>query len=77
LVIYTINAGGGGKRPLTDNSSDDFYPSYSPSGKKIAYVNVAGPTTDSEIWTIKPKGGGKHQLTNNANNDRNPYWGSQ
>src|SRR5829696_2573340 len=33
--IYTINAGGGGKKQLTDNSSDDRYPAYSASGKKI------------------------------------------
>ena len=44
---------------------------------KIAYVNIAGPKKDSEIWTIKPKGGGKHRVTNNTNNDRNPYWERQ
>ena len=42
---------------------------------KIAYVNIAGPATDGEIWTIKPKGGGKHRVTNNASNDHSPYWG--
>jgi hypothetical protein len=73
--IYTINANGGGKKPLTDNSSDDSSPSFSPSGKRIAYVNSTG--TDSEIWTIQPNGGGRQQVTDNANNDRDPYWGSQ
>jgi hypothetical protein len=33
--IYTINANGGGKKQLTDNSLGDFYPSYSPSGKSV------------------------------------------
>jgi Tol biopolymer transport system component len=73
--IYTINANGGGKKPLTDNSSDDSSPSFSPSGKRIAYVNSTG--TDSEIWTIQPNGGDRQQVTDNANNDRDPYWGSQ
>src|ERR671913_606527 len=35
--IYTINADGGGKKQLTDNSLSDYEPSYSPSGKKIAF----------------------------------------
>ena len=73
--IYTIKPDGGGRQPVTDNSTDDFYPSYSPSGKKIAYVNVTG--TEGEIWTIQPNGGGRQQVTDNANNDRDPYWGSQ
>jgi Tol biopolymer transport system component len=36
--IYTINAGGGGKQPVTDNSSDDYSPDYAPGGKRIAYT---------------------------------------
>src|ERR671921_811710 len=39
--IYTINAGGGGKQNVTNNSSDDYNPAYSPSGKRIAYSNYA------------------------------------
>ena len=73
--IYTINSGGGGKKQLTDNSFSDTYPSYSPSGKRIAFVNYAGG--DGEIWTIQPNGGGRQQVTDNANNDYDPYWGSQ
>jgi hypothetical protein len=72
--IYTINAGGG-KQPVTDNSTGDYSPDYGPGGKRIAYVNFAGP--DAEIWTIQPNGGGRQQVTDNANNDRDPYWGSQ
>jgi hypothetical protein len=73
--IYTINAGGGGKKQLTDNSTNDRYPSYSPSGKKIAYAGYDG--NDSEIYTIKPDGGSKHRVTDNSTANYNPYWGSQ
>ena len=69
--IYTINPNGGGKVPLTE----DYYPSYSPSGKRIAYVNDAG--TDPEIYTIKPGGGGRQPVTDNSTNDSDPYWGSK
>ena len=64
-----------GGQPVTDNSSDDFHSSYSPSGKKIAYVNSAG--TDWEIWTMQLGGGGRQQVTDNGADDNAPYWGSQ
>src|SRR5829696_3563951 len=67
--IYTINSGGGGKVQLTDNSTDDYYSSYSPSGKKIAYSGQDGPNGDYEIYTINPGGGSKVQLTDNSTDD--------
>ena len=66
--IYTINAGGGGKKPLTDNSSDDEWPDYAPDGKRIAYTHsVTGG--DDEIYTIKPDGGGTQPVTDNSSDD--------
>jgi hypothetical protein len=74
--IYTIKASGGGKVQLTDNSTDDTDPSYSPSGKKIAYQGREG-TGDYEIYAINAGGGGgKVQLTDNARGDYAPSWGS-
>jgi Tol biopolymer transport system component len=64
--IYTINSGGGSKFNVTDNGTDDGAPSYSPSGKKIAYQGYDAPKGDYEIYTIKPDGGGKVQLTDNS-----------
>src|SRR5215208_7234528 len=52
--IYTINAGGGGKKQLTDNSTGDYEPAYSPSGKKIAFQGDDGQ--DTEIYTINAGG---------------------
>jgi WD40-like Beta Propeller Repeat len=68
--IYTINSGGGGKKPLTDNSTDDRYPTYSPSGKKIAYSGSDG--NDFEIYTINSGGGGKLPVTDNSSDDYAP-----
>src|SRR5918994_1397451 len=76
-VIYTIKPNGKDRRPITAKGATNREPAYGPGGKRIAYVNNAGPATDYEIWTIKPKGGGKNQVTNNASNDRHPYWGRQ
>ena len=74
--IYTIKSGGGGKVKLTDNDTADFEPSYSPSGKKIAYSGKDGANGDYEIYTIKPGGGGKFNVTDNDTGDYTPSWGS-
>ena len=74
--IYTIKSGGGGKVKLTDNATNDRNPSYSPSGKRIAYNGLDSPTGDNEIYTIKPGGGGKFKVTDNSTGDYEPSWGS-
>ena len=77
--LYKINAGGGGRVQLTDNAVDDYAPSYSPSGKKIAYSGLDSPNTDSEnfeIYTINSGGGGKVPVTDNGTDDDAPSWGS-
>jgi Tol biopolymer transport system component len=56
LEIYTIDSCGGSKVQVTDNSTTDRRPSYSPSGKKIAYQGYDGQ--DGEIYTIGAGGGG-------------------
>src|SRR5215208_5890411 len=72
--IYTIKADGGGKKQLTDNSTDDRSPAYSPSGKRIAYWAYDAPNGDYEIYTINAGGGGKKQLTDNTLSDYDPSY---
>src|SRR5215216_238338 len=72
--IYTINSGGGGKKQLTDNSTTDYEPSYSPSGKKIVYEGRDALTGDYEIYTINSGGGGKLNVTDNSSDDYNPAY---
>src|SRR5215207_509666 len=72
--IYTIKADGGGKKQLTDNSTDDRSPAYSPSGKKIVYAGEDAPNGDLEIYTINAGGGGKKQLTDNSLSDKDPSY---
>src|SRR5215204_1840397 len=55
--IYTFIPDGSGKRQLTHNNTGDFYPAYSPDGKKIVYVGKDGPKGDLEIYTINARGG--------------------
>jgi len=74
--IYTISPGGGGKLKVTDNTTNDYEPSYSPSGKKIAYSGRDAPNGDYEIYTINPGGGSKFRVTDNNTGDYTPSWGS-
>ena len=59
------------KKQLTDNTTYDFDPAYSPSGKRIAYEGYDG-NNDSEIYTIKPGGGGRFNVTDNSTDDYYP-----
>ena len=54
--IYTINPNGGSKKQLTDNSTEDRYPSYSPSGKKIAYRGYDDGTVTTRSTPSMPEG---------------------
>jgi tricorn protease-like protein len=72
--IYTINPNGGGKKQLTDNSTGDYQPSYSPNGKKIVYSGQDAPNGDDEIYKINSGGGGKVQLTDNNTQDQRPSY---
>src|ERR671911_2392743 len=74
LEIYTINPNGGGKKQLTDNSTNDIEPAYSPNGKKIAYSGRDAPNGDYELYTINAGGGGKKQLTDNTTDDYDPSY---
>ncbi len=50
----------------------DNEPSYSPSGKRIAYAGYDGQ--DYEIYTINAGGGGRVQITNNTTKDGEPSY---
>ena len=75
--IYTIKAGGGDKTHVTNTDNvDEFQPSYSPDGKKIAYTGYKGNA--GELYTIHVGGGDKTNLTNTDNVDEYmPSWGSR
>src|SRR5215211_1940122 len=62
------NVGGGGVSfNVTDDTMNERDPSYSPSGKRIAYSGWDGH--DGEIYTINVDGSGRVQLTHNTTKD--------
>jgi len=59
--IATLSIGGGEPHILTGESpADEFLPSWSPDGSKIAYVSDRGTGTD--VYWIPPTGGAEHKV---------------
>ncbi|MDD5699706.1 MAG: DUF5050 domain-containing protein [Candidatus Nanoarchaeia archaeon] len=71
--IYIMNADGSNQVNLTNNPAQDFDPSWSPDGNKIAYVS--GTTLgNSEIWIMDSDGSNRTRITYNDLNEGNPVW---
>src|SRR5215207_4550966 len=54
--------GGGSGFNITDNTTNDYTPSYSPNGKEIVYRGTGSNGRHNEIYTIKVSGGGGSKL---------------
>ena len=77
--IYVMNADGENQQRLTNNRHDDRNPSWSPDGKRIAFVsNRDGHVIDGrptyEIYVMDADGENQQNLTNNPGNDWSPSW---
>ena len=66
--LFTIGLDGKGLRQVVPTASDNFEPSWSPDGAKIAYME------DGAIFTVELGGGDVEKLTDNATNDSSPAW---
>jgi Tol biopolymer transport system component len=56
---------------VATTTGDNFEPSWSPAGEKIAYFE------DGAIFTVELGGGPVEKLTDNETNDSSPVWNPQ
>ena len=79
--IYVMDADGGNQRRLTNNPASDHSPSWSPDGKRIAFISdrdghpsrIPGWFT-AEIYVMDADGSNPQNLTNHPADDREPSW---
>jgi len=70
--IVVMNADGGEKTNLTMNIYDDFLPTWSPDGSKIAFVSTRSGSKD--IFTMNADGSEQMNLTKHGAEEYSPSW---
>jgi TolB protein len=74
--IYVVDADGGHLRRLTTNVANDASPTWSPDGRRIAFVSDRSGRNDHELelYVVDARGGDPRRLTHNDVWDLDPDW---
>ena len=70
--IYVVNLDGTGLTKLTDTTTNEMSPAYSPDGQSIAFIS--NRTGNNNVFMMAADGSNQTQVTDTTDDNKEPAW---